>query len=135
MLRKEVVRYAVQRKMTTLINPKTIMLPVRLSVRRRKLPLFLGGEFDSVEIMRYRIPEGFEAHRVPENGKFTAGKSDAECLYALKDGGRLIEVTHRVNYRQARVSVEEYAGFREMLKFINARENELIILRKKGSGR
>ncbi|HPA70876.1 MAG TPA: DUF3857 domain-containing protein [Spirochaetota bacterium] len=123
-----------------IISFRSMMVPTNAfrsygSVRRRKLPLFLGGEFDSLEIMRYRIPEGFEAHRVPENGKFTAGKSDAECLYALKEGGRLIEVTHRVNYRQSRVSVEEYAGFREMLKFINARENELIILRKKGAGR
>lgn len=115
---------------------KSMMIPTDVfrnygSVRRRKYPLFLGGGFDSVETMRYRIPEGFEARRIPENGKYGSEKSGAECLYSLKENGRVIEVTHRVNYRQARINIGEYDNFREMLKFINARENEMIILAKK----
>ena len=82
--------------------------------------------------MRYRLPDGYEAHRVPENGKFGNERFGAECRAELKEKGRVIEVTHRVNYRLARVGVAEYEEFREMLKFINSMENETIILVKKG---
>ena len=116
---------------------KSMMIPTDAfrsygSLRRRKTPLFLGGEFDSVETMRYRLPEGYEAHRVPENGRFGSDRFGAECRGELKEKGRVIEMTHRVNYRLARVGVAEYENFREMLKFIYARENETVILVKKG---
>jgi tetratricopeptide (TPR) repeat protein len=121
-----------------LMSFKSMMIPTDAfrsygSLRRRKTPLFLGGEFDSVETMWYRLPDGYEAHRVPENGKFGTERFGAECRGELKEKGRVIEVTHRVNYRLARVGVAEYEQFREMLKFINSMENETIILVKKGA--
>ena len=120
------------------ISFKSLMIPTGVYgsygiSRNREYPLVLGGDFDTVETLRYRIPDGFKAYRVPESGVFTAGKFSAEVRCELKEGGRVIEVKHGVRYKKSRVSVEEYPEFREMLKFINTKENELIILVKDNS--
>ncbi len=116
---------------------KSMMIPTEVfsnygSARTRKYPLFLGGTFESVETIRYRLPEGFSALRAPESGKFGGGDYGAWCTSEVKDGGRLIEVTHRVKYGKSRIGPGEYEDFREMLKFIHAAENEMIILMKNG---
>ncbi len=121
------------------ISFKSLMIPTGVYgsygiSRKREHPLVLGGKFETIETLRYRIPAGFKAYRVPESGVFRAGKFTAEVRCEIKENGNVIEVTHGVSYKKTRVSVAEYPGFREMLKFINAKENELIILVKDEAG-
>ncbi len=99
-------------------------------LKERRYPVVLSDEHGSRETIRYEIPEGYRAYRIPEGGVFTHPKFEAAFSYKLDETSKKIEVTGAISYKSRRIEPADYSAFRAFARFIHKKENEKIILTK-----
>ncbi len=95
----------------------------------RKMPLVFSGETDLKIKTRFIIPKGFETISVPKNETVSQKKFKASFRY--DKGSGYIDVYSSVNILTREIQPEEYKNFRYFAKFINRKELERIIIRKR----
>jgi hypothetical protein len=95
----------------------------------RKMPLIFSGETDLKIRTRFIIPQNFTAVTVPDDEVFSLNKFKASFRYEKGEG--YIDVFSTVNISTREIQPGEYKNFRDFAKFINRKELERIIIRKK----
>jgi tetratricopeptide (TPR) repeat protein len=97
---------------------------------QRRLPIVLQDKWFISVTTRYRLPAGFTVSVLPDSEEFTDGKFRARFGYEKKDDS-LIEIVEQIGFNDDTIAPQDYEVFRNFTLFIQRKENESIILRKK----
>jgi hypothetical protein len=120
-----------------LMRDRLLVFKPAIVSRREALPLDAGARRQPVvlrpnayaEIVRVKLPAGFEVDELPDPVKMDAPFGSYETAYQVKDGQ--LQFTRKMVVRAATIPPEEYAKVRGFFERIRAAEAAPVVLAKK----
>lgn len=106
-------------------------LPNLVQKDKREHALLLGAPESEIDVLRYRIPDGYEPVSVPAPVKIDGRAFTYTLTFALENG--VLEVNRRVVQKSPRVEPAEYPELKEAVLQAEQADRQVVVLKKKGS--
>lgn len=96
----------------------------------RKLPINFHFPFEETMVLKYKIPQGYEVHELPQNKIQRSLEGKAMFVYSISQLGDELLINTRLIIGQTLFTPDNYAALKEFYDIVVGKSGEKIILKK-----
>jgi len=97
----------------------------------RKYPVEMPYAIDDAYICSMDIPDGYDVDELPKSAKVSLNGDQGSFEYLLAKQGNMIQLRCRIRLNKAWFSADDYASLRDFYAYVEKKESEQIVLKKK----
>jgi hypothetical protein len=103
-----------------------------LKAEDRRYPVEMPYPIDDLYVLNMEIPDGYQIDEIPKSAKVTFNGEDGMYEYLISADETNIQLRSHIKMKRSGFLPDEYNTLRDFFAFIEKKQNEQIVFKKKG---